>query len=152
MEDNLNPNINQPNNNLQGTNQNRTILDDTGNPVVFKHGKITARNFWQDGLSINETRISTLIISFIVTLIFSLYMYIAKGDISTNLMTLLTTLIWAIASVNIADRISGIFNGGTNNYPYSSYTPYSPNIPYYASNPNSTTTTTLPVNQNNGQG
>lgn len=68
-------------------------------------------NFWKDGFSIQETKFSLLMVAFAIGFIFALIMYFLHGDISHNLLNLLTTLIFAIAGVNVADKLSQFFNG-----------------------------------------
>jgi hypothetical protein len=128
-------------------NDQSQILDDTGNPVRFdKKGKIIPRNFWSDGISINEYKVSMLIILLIFWSAIGAFIFIVKGDVTINVVTIITTLGWCVASVNIADRVGNIFN------------PYSPNnfngggFNYYNQNP--TTTPTTPINNTttNSQG
>lgn len=63
-------------------------------------------NFWKDGLSINETRISALIVGFIISLTYAIYAYHANGDISNNLLEVIKILVISIASINFAGKLS----------------------------------------------
>lgn len=67
-------------------------------------------SFWKDGLSIDEGRISTLIILCFVAAIFGLVMYKINGDISNNLLEMIKTLIYIIGGVNITDKITSAMN------------------------------------------
>lgn len=62
-------------------------------------------NFLKDGLSVDETRVSVLILTFIASLIFAFYQLVAVGDISDNLLTLLGYEIVAVTGINVADSI-----------------------------------------------
>jgi purine-cytosine permease-like protein len=61
-------------------------------------------NFIKDGLSIDETRISVLVVSFLVTLGFALFQLCKVGDISDNLLTLLGYEIMAVTGVNLVQN------------------------------------------------
>lgn len=61
--------------------------------------------FLKDGLSIDETRISILVLAFAFTLGFALYQVITIGDFSDNLLVLLGYEIMAVTGVNVADSI-----------------------------------------------
>ena len=65
----------------------------------------TKKWFWQNGLSIDETKLSALILCLIGCLIFGGINYSTIGDISTNLTTIITALIYSIAGVNITNSI-----------------------------------------------
>lgn len=65
----------------------------------------TKKWFWQNGLSIDETKLSALILCLIGCLIFGGINYSSIGDISTNLTTIITALIYSIAGVNITNSI-----------------------------------------------
>jgi accessory gene regulator protein AgrB len=58
----------------------------------------------KDGLTIDETKVSTLVISFSITLIFALVMYFKDGDISTNLTNILIAFIAAIGGITAIDK------------------------------------------------
>lgn len=57
-------------------------------------------NFWKDGISINETKASSLVVGFLVSIFYAIYTYHMVGDFSDNLLELLKLLIFAIAGVN----------------------------------------------------
>ena len=63
------------------------------------------REFFLSGLSIDEKRLSALILCLIVTILFGGYNYVISGDISSNLTNIITTLIYAITGVNITNSI-----------------------------------------------
>ena len=64
----------------------------------------------KDGLSIDEAKVSVLIILCILTFLFALTMYIINGDISNNLTDLLTVLVCVIGGINIGNSIMSIFS------------------------------------------
>lgn len=63
-------------------------------------------NFWKDGISINESKISILILMFVLTSLFCGYVYIQSGDISNNLTSVLLAQIASIAGVNSINAIA----------------------------------------------
>jgi len=65
-----------------------------------KHINKKARNFLKDGLSINEAKTSTLIITYIPTMLVLVYMAYKNNDINT-LAKVAMTLIGGISSINI---------------------------------------------------
>lgn len=69
--------------------------------------------FWKDGLSIDETKLSSLILCLFGCMLFGGVSYIHVGDISTNLTTIITALIYAIAGVNITNSVLNRFNVGS---------------------------------------
>ena len=75
-------------------------------PVQIADQEISTKKwFWQNGLSIDETKLSALILCLIGCLIFGGINYSSIGDISTNLTTIITALIYSIAGVNITNSI-----------------------------------------------
>lgn len=75
-------------------------------PIQVADQKISTKTwFWQNGLSIDETKLSALILCLIGCLIFGGINYSSIGDISTNLTTIITALIYSIAGVNITNSI-----------------------------------------------
>lgn len=65
--------------------------------------------FWKDGLSIDETKTSVLVLLTVITTIFILVMYVLNGDITDNLVDFGKLLVLSIAGVNVADKLSGMF-------------------------------------------
>ena len=63
---------------------------------------------FKDGLSIDEAKVSALIVCTIADFIFIVFCIISDGDISDNHLFLFQTLIAAVAGVNIADKVSSI--------------------------------------------
>jgi purine-cytosine permease-like protein len=70
-------------------------------------------NFFKDGLSVNETKVSALIISFLITLGFAMWQVVKFGEISDNVLSLLSYLIMAVAGINITEK----FSKKRNDYP-----------------------------------
>lgn len=62
----------------------------------------------KDGLSIDEAKVSALILCTIADFMLIAYCIISSGDISDNHLILFQTLIAAVAGVNIADKLSTI--------------------------------------------
>lgn len=62
----------------------------------------------KDGLSIDEAKVSALILCTIADFMLVAYCIISSGDISDNHLILFQTLIAAVAGVNIADKLSTI--------------------------------------------
>lgn len=60
----------------------------------------------KDGLSLDETRISALIIAFFVTLGFALYQVVRIGDVSDNLLMLLAYELAAFTGIKVAEQFS----------------------------------------------
>ena len=61
-------------------------------------------------VSLEEKRVSTLMVSMLVTLAFCLVMYWRRGDISSNLVNILGALIAGVVGVsiaNVADSVLG---------------------------------------------
>lgn len=64
----------------------------------------------KDGLSINEAKVSVLIILSVLTFLYAFVLYALNGDISDNLTNIIQTLILVIGGVNITASISNILN------------------------------------------
>lgn len=62
----------------------------------------------KDGLSIDEAKVSALILCTIADFMLIVYCIVSGGDISDNHLILFQTLIAAVAGVNIADKLSAI--------------------------------------------
>lgn len=62
----------------------------------------------KDGLSIDEAKVSALILCTIADFMLIVYCIVSEGDISDNHLILFQTLIAAVAGVNIADKLSAI--------------------------------------------
>lgn len=60
-------------------------------------------SFWRDGLSIDETRVSALIVLLYIFSLIAGYTYVTTGDFSTNMLQLLIAVVTAITGVNIAE-------------------------------------------------
>jgi hypothetical protein len=61
-------------------------------------------------VSLEEKRVSTLMVSMLVTLVFCLLMYWRRGDISSNLVNVMGGLIAGVVGVsiaNVADSVLG---------------------------------------------
>ena len=69
------------------------------------------KNFWKDGLSINESKVSILMISLIIFLRIILYVRIEEGKIDYELLEITKTLIYVVAGVNAVN----VFNN-SNSY------------------------------------
>lgn len=91
-----------------------------------KHRPRTNRkDFWKDGLSIDESRVSVLMALLGTFSGLAIYMTIKTGDIPSNVVQIIIALITAVAGVNIADSFA---NRGNGQLPYNNttYTPMTP--------------------------
>ena len=70
------------------------------------------KGFWKDGLSVDESKISILIITFVVTLSCALISYFLNGAIGDNLTKIVSVLVYSVAGVNVADKIKNMIGGG----------------------------------------
>jgi FtsH-binding integral membrane protein len=59
-------------------------------------------------VSLEEKRVSTLMVSMLITLVFSLLMYWCRGDISSNLVNVLGALIAGVVGVSIANVVNSV--------------------------------------------
>lgn len=64
----------------------------------------------KDGLSIDEAKVSVLIILCVFTFLFGFVMYVLKGDFSDNLALVMQTLIFVIGGVNISNAIMTVIS------------------------------------------
>lgn len=64
----------------------------------------------KDGLSIDEAKVSVLIITCILAFIYMFIVYAIDGDISDNLTSIIQTLVLVIGGVNITNLITTKFN------------------------------------------
>jgi hypothetical protein len=58
------------------------------------------KSYWSDGLSIDETRFSVIVVLTVIGFIYTLYAHYKTGDITMNLLTLIQTLIYGIIGIN----------------------------------------------------
>lgn len=63
-------------------------------------------DFLKDGLSINETKVSSIVITFLVAFIVSTYFAFARGDVPSNYLTMTLGLITALGTVNGIDLVA----------------------------------------------
>ena len=68
----------------------------------------------KNGLSINEAKVSALIILCVLTFLFAFVMYVLNKDITDNLTSIIQTLVLVIGGVNLSNAISNIFIKGSN--------------------------------------
>ena len=73
-----------------------------------KDGKI--KSFFSDGLSVDETRVSVLMLGFVASLIFGGYMYLTTGTISSVWSDIVITLILSVAGINAISTFVGKSN------------------------------------------
>ena len=117
----------QKNDNLKkitqyGTNENNNLYIDENDNIYevsedIPYEKENARRgFLLSALSIDEARLSILILCLLLTIIFGGVNYVLVGDITANLTNIIITLIYAIAGVNITSSIvNSINNKGEKN-------------------------------------
>lgn len=72
---------------------------------THKHKK--RKGFWTDGLSVDETRFSTLAF---LTIVGFAYALIAdyRGDLGDNLLSLVQAALMAFVGVNVADKVGNV--------------------------------------------
>ena len=68
------------------------------------------KSFWDDGLSIDETKISCLILCLLAGMVYVGIAYMINGDVSTNLADIIIALIYAVASINVASSLDNLIN------------------------------------------
>lgn len=84
----------------------------------MKNKKEKPNSFIRDGLSIDETKVSILMISYIICFIAVLWFFISVKD-GEGLKTMFFSTIAAVTGMNITNSISGAFtkNDDDDNYP-----------------------------------
>lgn len=73
--------------------------------------KNSSDSFFKNGLSIDEFKMSILVISLVFSLLYAGVLLWLRGDITNNTTTVLTTLIISIAGVNVASVIKDFASG-----------------------------------------
>lgn len=58
------------------------------------------RSFISEVVSMQEKRVSTLILSLIAILMLSFFLYITKGDIPETMLVIIQTLIYTVGGIN----------------------------------------------------
>ena len=87
--------------------------------------------FFHNVMSVDETRVSVLMIGFMVSLIFGGYMYLTTGVLSQVWADIVETLIFAVAGINAVNSVVGGNNklGQMLRSSQNSVPPVSPAIP-----------------------
>ena len=65
-------------------------------------------DYLKNFISLEERKVSSLIICLLIGFIYSLYSYHINGDIGDNLLKLIELLIYSVAGLNIANGIGNI--------------------------------------------
>lgn len=73
------------------------------------------KGYWKDGLSVDETRFSVLVLMVLAGFGYALFSHYLTGDISDNLLSLVQTLIAGIVGVNVANLVTETLRGGREN-------------------------------------
>lgn len=98
---------------------NNVYKDDENNLYVEQEllyeEQSAKHSFFLSSLSIDETRLSVLILCLLSCMIFGGVNYILVGDITANLTNIILTLIYAIAGVNITNAVVNTFGNNNNN-------------------------------------
>ena len=69
----------------------------------------TIKNFnLKDGLSIDEAKVSVLILCTLICFIFVLVKYHIDGDVSDNIVLVFQTLVAAVVGVNIDNKVTSV--------------------------------------------
>lgn len=71
-------------------------------------------NFFSKFMSVDETRVSVLMICLLASLLFSMYAYLSNGDISANFVSIVETFIYCVTGINVASAFTGGQNSTTN--------------------------------------
>lgn len=66
-------------------------------------------SFWSDGLSIDETRFSVIVIMALVGFGYALFSHYRTGDITDNLLDLIELLVLSILGINVAGYVTDAF-------------------------------------------
>lgn len=66
-------------------------------------------SFWSDGLSIDETRFSVIVVMALVGFGYALFSHYRTGDITDNLLDLVKLLVLSIAGINVAGYVADTF-------------------------------------------
>ena len=69
-------------------------------------------NFWRDGFSINEARISMLVICMAVCIVGCILFYFFTGNLVSGFVDIVQALIFSVAGVNGATVISDALKKG----------------------------------------
>lgn len=72
------------------------------------------KSFWSDGLSIDEGRISIIVLSFIMVIGALLYVYLKNQIVNELILDLAKFMIGAITGINVTNIISSTISGYTN--------------------------------------
>jgi hypothetical protein len=67
-------------------------------------------SFFRDGLSVDEMKVSTMIICLLMSMGMALWKTFKYGDFSSNLLDLIKALIIAVAAVNVANIAADKFD------------------------------------------
>ena len=98
---------------------NNVYKDDENNLYVEQEPlyeeQSAKHSFFLSSLSIDETRLSVLILCLILSMIFGGVNYVLIGDITANLTNIILTLIYAIAGVNITNAVVNTFGNNNGN-------------------------------------
>lgn len=70
-------------------------------------------NFLKDGLSVDESKVSVLMLAFLVTLGFALWQFVTVGMMGAGILQLLAYEIGAITGINVIDKFT---NRNSNSY------------------------------------
>ena len=64
------------------------------------------RNFFSNVMSVDETRVSVLMICLVVSLIYGAYMYAIKGDVGANWASVIETFAYCVTGINVAAAVT----------------------------------------------
>ena len=81
---------------------------DDANENTNSEQKASPKFSLRDGLSIDEAKVSALIICTLADFALVVWCIVTGGDISDNHLYLSQTLVAAVAGVNIADKLGGL--------------------------------------------
>ena len=71
----------------------------------------TKNKFFDNIMSVDETRFSVLMVCLVCSLIFAGYVYVAKGDVSQNWVSIVEVFAYCVTGINVASAVSNNSNG-----------------------------------------
>ena len=73
-------------------------------------------NFVKEVCSMQEKRVSTLILCLLACMVLAFYLFIAREDIPETLLVIIQTLIYVVAGINGINVATKIFNSNNTKY------------------------------------
>lgn len=77
--------------------------------------KKQAEHFWANGLSVDETKVSALLVLLIIAFAIAMYKFWIGVDISDKHLSIITILVYAVTGINGLSIVSDFIKYGKNN-------------------------------------